>query len=66
MFMSFEKSCKYFQDSKCTLKGGCCDLNCDIAHSSDRDNLFCDEIDTFTQWWLEKEQREENLRLKII
>lgn len=64
--MSFEKSCKYFRDSKCILKGGCCDLNCDIARSFDGNGLFCDEIDTFTKWWMEKEKREENLRLKVI
>ena len=62
--MSFEKSCKFYQDSKCTLKGGCCDLNCDMA-DSDRGNQFYDEIDTFTKWRIEREQKEENSGLKL-
>jgi hypothetical protein len=63
--MSFEKSCKYYQDSKCILKGGCCDLNCDMADSNGG-NHYYDEIDTFTKWWVEREQREENSGLKLI
>jgi hypothetical protein len=58
MFMSFEKSCKFYQDSKCILNGGCCDLNCGLT-DPERSNPFYDEIDTFTKWQKEKEQQEE-------
>jgi len=58
MFMSFEKSCKFYQDSKCILKGGCCDLNCELTNS-DRSDQFYDEIDAFTKWQIEKAQQED-------
>jgi hypothetical protein len=45
--MTFVESCIYYQDSKCILKGGCCDLDCGLTHS-EKSNPFYDEIDTFT------------------
>lgn len=56
--MTFFESCIYYQDSKCALKGGCCDLNCGIT-DSDRGNLSYDEIDAFTKWGIEKTQQED-------
>jgi len=58
MFMSFEKSCKFYQDSKCILKGGCCDLNCELTNS-DRSDEFYDVVDAFTKWRIEKAQQED-------
>jgi hypothetical protein len=57
--MTFLESCIYYQDSKCTLKGGCCDLNCGMAES-DRGNLTYDESDPFVKWQIEKVQKEKN------
>jgi len=57
--MTFVESCIYYQDSKCVLKGGCCDLNCDMA-DADKGNQFCDEIDSFTKWQIENTQQEKN------
>jgi len=57
--MSFEKSCKFYEDSKCILKGGCCDLDCGLT-DSERSNPFIDEIDAFTEWRIERDQKEEN------
>jgi hypothetical protein len=62
--MSFLESCIYYQDSKCVLKGGCCDLNCDMANS-ERDNLSYDESDPFTRWGIEKAEKEENSEPKL-
>ena len=57
--MTFLESCVYYQDSKCTLKGSCCDLNCGMIES-DRDNLTNDESDPFAKWGIEKAQKEKN------
>jgi hypothetical protein len=57
--MTFLESCIYYQDSKCTLKGSCCDLSCGMAES-DRANLTNDESELFVEWRIEKAQREKN------
>ena len=57
--MTFLESCIYYQDSKCKLKGSCCDLNCGMA-DSDRGNLTYDESDPFAKWEIEKAQKEKN------
>lgn len=63
--MTFVESCIYYQDSKCMLKGGCCDLNCGMTES-EKGNQSYDEIDAFTKWQIEKEQQEEgNARRKL-
>ena len=46
--MTFIESCIYYKDSKCVLKGGCCDLNCNIT-DTEKGSLFYDEIDQFTK-----------------
>ena len=51
--MTLVESCIYYQDSKCILKGGCCDLNCGMTES-EIGNQSYDEIDVFTQWRIEK------------
>ena len=56
--MSFEKSCKFYQDSKCNLKGGCCDLYCELMDFGRR-YQFDDEMDPFTDWRVEKIPRED-------
>jgi hypothetical protein len=62
--MAFIESCIYYQDSKCILKGGCCDLDCGLTHS-EKGSPFYDEIDTFTKWQLERtKQEDENLGRK--
>ena len=62
--MSFEKSCKFYQDSKCILSGGCCDLSCESTNF-DRSDQFYDEIDPFTKWRIEKAQKEKNSESKL-
>lgn len=55
--MTFEKSCKFYENSICILKGGYCDLNCDQT-TNNKNIQFYDEIDTFTQWRTEKVKKE--------
>ncbi len=63
--MTFIESCIYYQDSKCILKGGCCDLDCSLT-DSEKGSPFYDEIDTFTKWQLERTKQEEgNSGLKL-
>jgi hypothetical protein len=57
MFMSFEKSCKFYQDSKCILEGGYCDLDCNRL-MSDEDFRFYDKMDALTQWQIEGVEKE--------
>jgi hypothetical protein len=57
MFMSFEKSCKFYQDSKCILEGGYCDLDCNRL-MSDEDFRFYDKMDALTQWQIEEVENE--------
>jgi len=64
--MSLEKSCKFYQDSRCILEGGHCDLNCDRL-MSDEDFRLYDKMDVLAQWKIEEVQREiggSGLRLK--
>jgi hypothetical protein len=56
--MSFERSCKFYQDSKCILQGGCCDLHCELTNFDSRDQFY-DEMDPFTEWQIEKIPRED-------
>ena len=58
MLMSFERSCKFYQDSKCILQGGCCDLHCELTNFDSRDQFY-DEMDPFTEWQIEKIPRED-------
>lgn len=62
--MTFVESCIYYQDSKCVLKGGCCDLNCDMGET-DKGNKFYDEIDPFTKWQIENSQKEKKSESKL-
>jgi len=55
--MTFLESCMYYQDSKCALKGGCCDLNCSM-NEANRGNLTNDESDPFAKWGIEKAKKE--------
>lgn len=55
--MSLEKSCKFYQDSKCILEGGYCDLDCNRL-MSDEDFRFYDKTDALTQWRIEEVKRE--------
>ena len=57
--MTFLESCIYYQDSKCKLKGSCCDLNCNMTEL-DRSNLTYDESDPFAKWGIEKARKEKN------
>jgi hypothetical protein len=51
--MAPAESCIFDQDSRCLLKGGCCDLNCNPAQ--DENGAQChDEIDTLIEWRTEK------------
>jgi len=57
MFMSLEKSCKFYQDSKCILEGDYCDLDCNRL-MSDEDFRFYDKMDALTQWQTEELEKE--------
>ena len=62
--MTFVESCIYYQDSRCVLKGGCCDLNCGMVET-DKCNPFYDEIDLLTKWRMENAQKEKDLESKL-
>ena len=55
--MSLEKSCKFYQDSKCILEGGYCDLDCNRL-MSDEDFRLYGKMDALTQWKIEEVERE--------
>jgi hypothetical protein len=57
MFMTFGKSCKFYENSRCILEGNFCDLNCDRLFT-DEDFKFYDKNDTLTQWRIEEVERE--------
>ena len=64
--MGLEKSCKFYQDSKCILEGGHCDLDCTHL-MSDEDFRLCGKMDALTLWNIEEVERElggPRLRLK--
>jgi len=46
--MGFWKSCKFYQDSRCSLKGHYCDLNCNQMR--DEGAYFSDQSDSPSQW----------------
>jgi len=51
--MSF---CKYYRNSKCTLEGSYCDLNCNQPNRGEVSRSY-DENDVFTQWQMEEEEK---------
>jgi len=55
--MSFERTCKFYEDSRCILEGGYCDLNCNRL-MSDEDFKFYDKMDALTQWQIEEVKKE--------
>ncbi len=57
ILMDFEKICKFYQDSKCILEGGFCDLDCNRL-MSDEDFRFYDKTDALTQWRIEEVEKE--------
>jgi hypothetical protein len=60
-----EKSCKFYENSRCILGGKYCDLNCDQLFS-DEDFKFYDKTDAFTQWRIEEvEKKIGNSGLKL-
>jgi hypothetical protein len=51
--MAPAESCIFDQDSRCLLKGGCCDLDCNPAQ--DENGAQCHgEIDALIEWRGEK------------
>ena len=62
--MTFVESCIYYQDSRCVLKGGCCDLNCDRVETDKGSQLY-DEIDPLTKWRIENAKKEKNSESKL-
>jgi hypothetical protein len=63
--MALVESCIFYDESRCMLKGGCCDLDCSLSKNGNGIQFY-DEIDTFTKWQLEKMQEEErDLDLKL-
>ena len=62
--MALVESCIFYVDSRCMLKGGCCDLDCNLPKDGNGTQLY-DEIDTFTKWQIERAKEEEvNSQLK--
>ncbi len=49
-------SCKFYENSICTIKNSYCDLNCDQA-TRGKDIQSYDETDIFTRWQAEKVQK---------
>jgi hypothetical protein len=56
--MGLVESCIFYKDSRCMLKGGCCDLDCSLSKNGNGSQSY-DEIDPFTKWQIEKAKREE-------
>ncbi len=57
VLMDLEKTCKFYQDSKCILEGGYCDLDCNRL-MSDEDFRSYDKMDALTQWRIEEVEKE--------
>lgn len=53
------ESCIFYEDSKCMLKGGCCDLDCNLPKNG-QPSHFYDEIDSFNEWQSEKKKKKED------
>ncbi len=51
--MTYGKPCKFYENSRCTIKGKYCDLNCD-QFFNDEDSKFYDRVDPFAQWRIEE------------
>ncbi len=51
--MALPESCIFYEDSKCLLKGGCCDHNCEVTQNA-KGVQSSDEIDTLIEWRIEK------------
>ena len=51
--MAFPKSCIFYEDSKCLLKGGACDQHCEITQNA-KDSESSDEIDKLIEWRIGK------------
>lgn len=62
--MSFDKCCQFYQDSKCILKGGCCDLDCGLTFP-ETDYSFYDDLDEFTKWKLDQLEEQKRLESKL-
>lgn len=57
--MSMIESCIFYEDSKCLLKGGCCDLDCNLPKNGSNPHFY-DEIDSLTEWQNEKKKKKED------
>jgi hypothetical protein len=53
--MTFWRSCKFYENSKCSLQGGYCDLGCNQTRA-ERSIKSYDEIDPFTQWQMGEDE----------
>ncbi len=66
MSVGFDKTCKFYKDSRCIIEGGYCDLDCNRL-MSDEDFRFYDKIDALNQWQIEEVEKEQaafRMRLK--
>jgi hypothetical protein len=61
--MALIESCIFYEDSRCTLKGGCCDLDCNLT-KNDMVSHRHGEMDPFTEWETPKKQDKEGLEWK--
>jgi len=51
--MVLSESCIFYEDSKCLLKGGACDQNCEVTQNANGIQSS-DEVDTLIEWRIEK------------
>jgi len=58
MSVGFDKTCKFYKDSRCIIEGGYCDLDCNRL-MSDEEFRFYDKIDALTQWQIEEVEKEQ-------
>ena len=62
--MALSESCIFYEDSKCLLKGGSCDQDCEVTQNT-KDTESSDEIDKLIEWRIDKApEGEGNSRLK--
>jgi hypothetical protein len=51
--MALPESCIFYEDSKCLLKGGDCDQNCELTQNANG-SQSSDEIDRLIEWRIGK------------
>lgn len=63
--MMFERSCKFYENSRCILEGRYCDLDCNRLFS-EGDLQFSKHTDTLARWQMEEVEREIAIRRRKL